>query len=292
MTLFSESLFRASFNFSEIEQTINSSISLAASNPESLYLFFQRYTYFNGYASALIARLASSIGISRYSFVEADISTYEEADRGMQISTQVLAAAADEGADGVAHRSLAQITLKTIGDYAALSVNERNRYADQPTWMTQIIESLIANYQGSPNDVESLVRSMGFHAASEMFGDRENALIDKAIRFDRKGTGFDAYLKKAKPVKIQGHAYHPWCYILIHGSYDKAGVEAEHFEYALQALNLSVLYSSESEEQILEWALAGFASFIELQQKLFHEIYRECLERTKSTEPLAALSVS
>lgn len=287
MALFSENLFRDSFNFPEIEQTIESSISLAASHPESLYLFFQRYTHFNGYASALIARLSSSIGISRYSFVEADIPTYEEADRGMQISTQVLAAATDEGADGVAHRSLAQITLKTIGDYAALSVSERNRFAEQPTWMTQIIESLIANYQGSPNNVESLVRSMGFHAASEMFGDRENALIDKAIRFDRKGMGFDAYLKKAKPVKIQGHSYHPWCYILIHGSYDKVGIEAEHFEYALQALNLAALYSSESKEQILEWALAGFSSFVELQQRLFHEIYRECLERARSVEPLA-----
>jgi hypothetical protein len=291
MTLFSENLFRDSFNFPEIEQTIESTISLAASHPESLYLFFQRYTYFNAYASALISRLASSIGISRYSFVQSDIPTVEEADRGMEIAAQVLAAAADEGANGVPHRSLAQITLKTIGDYAALSVAERNRFADQPTWMMQIAESLIAQYQGNPNDVESLVRGMGFHAASEMFGDRENALIDKAIRFDRKGTGFDAYLKKAKPVKIQGHAYHPWCYILIHGSYDKAGVEAEHFEYALQALNLSALYGSESEEQILEWALAGFSSFVELQQRLFHEIYRECLEKAESSE-LIALSVS
>jgi hypothetical protein len=292
MSPFSENLFRTSFNFPEIEGTIESTMSLAASHPESLYLFFQRYTYFNGYASALISRLASSIALSRYSFVQAGVPVFEEADRGMEIAAQVLAAAADEGANGVPHRALAQVTLKTIGDYANLSTAERNRFADQPTWMTEIVESLIAKYQGNLNDVESLIKSMGFHAASELLGDRENTLIDKAIRFDRQGIGFDAYLKKAKPSKIQGHAYHPWCYILIHGSYGKAGVEAEHFEYALRALNMSALYSSESERQVLEWALAGFSDFVELQQKLFHEIYRECLGRTKLSAPLLLRSLA
>jgi hypothetical protein len=291
MKPFTENLFQSSFNFLEIEQTVASTLELAASNPTFLYLFFQRYTYFNGYASALISRLASSIALSRYTFTAPGVLVHEEADRGMQIAAQVLAAAADEGADSIPHRALAQVTLKTVGDYAELSVDDRNSFSDIPVWMTQIVKSLIESYQGTPNHLESLVRAMGFHMASEILGDRENALIDKAIRFDGKGVGFDAYLKdKAKPIEIEGHRYHPWCYILIHGSYEKSGVEAEHFECALQALNAVVTCYPAAEKQIVDWAIAGFSDFVTLQQQLFRQIYRECLESQPASRDVMAIA--
>ncbi|MCU0568597.1 MAG: hypothetical protein MUF49_18620 [Oculatellaceae cyanobacterium Prado106] len=282
---FSETLFRTSFDFPAIEQTVEATVRLAATHPTSLYQFFQRYTYFNGYASSLISRLASSIALSRYAFIHPDVVVDEEADRGMQISAQVLAAAADESANGVTHRSLAQVTLKTVGDYADLATADRNALSKTPDWMSQIIDSLIHHYQGTPNDLESLVRAMGFHTASEILGDRENALIDKVIRSDGKGVGFDAYLKDhAIPVQVEGHFYHPWCYILIHGSHEKSGVEAEHFECALQALNATALYCAVPEQTLVEWAIAGFSDFVQLQQRLFNEIYRECLQRTQTPD--------
>lgn len=106
MALFSEAFFKQAFNFGEIEQTVASTMRSVARNPASLYLFLQRYTYFNGYASSVISRLASSIAMSRYLFIDPEILVIEEADRGFQISAEIMVAASDEGAYGVTHREL------------------------------------------------------------------------------------------------------------------------------------------------------------------------------------------
>jgi hypothetical protein len=195
----------------------------------------------------------------------------------MEIAANVLAAAADEGANGgVCHRSLAQMTLQTVGDYARLTTEQRNRFAQVPHWLEQIVQSVVTHYQGIPGDRASLVRALGFHAASELLGDRENAILDRVIRFEGKESGLNRYMnEQATKRMIQGHWYHPWAYILIHGQHNGSGVEAEHFEYALNALNLCVQYQPHSADQIHAWAMEGFNTFIELQQRLFREIRQE-----------------
>ena len=210
MRTFSETLFAERFDFAELEQTVASTVRLAIQNPVSLYLFFQRYTYFNGYASSMISRLASSISMSRYLFKDSEILINEQADRGMQIADRVMFAAVDEGANGVSHRSLAQATLNTVGDYAGLCVEQRNEYCRVPAWLDEIINGIIQNYQGTPGNIASLIEAMGFHVASEIMGDSEYGLLDKIVRHENKGVGFDSYLNQAYPVKIQGHTYHPW----------------------------------------------------------------------------------
>jgi hypothetical protein len=277
MQKFSEASFQSAFKVSELDEGILSSLRFATKHPTTLYLFFHRYTYFNGYASTVISRLASSLGLSRYLFSDPNCPVIEEADRGMEIAANVLAAAADEGAQGgVCHRSLAQLTLQTIGDYASLSVERRNQFAQVPEWLSQIVQSVVANYQGIPGNRASLVRALGFHAASEYLGDRENAVIDRVIRLENGETGFNRYMKEqATRGQINGHFYHPWSYILIHGRHDGSGVEAEHFEYALQALNLCVEYQSVSVDLIETWVMEGFGQFVKLQQRLFDEIHQE-----------------
>lgn len=285
MATFSEARFYEKFDLASLDQTVASTIRLATQNPNSLYLFFQRYTHFNGYASAVISRLASSIGISRYLFANSEELVTEEADRGMDIAAKVMFAAADEGAYGVSHRSLAQATLKTVGDYAQLATKQRNQFAQIPAWLDVITKEVVSGYQGTPGDIASLVQAMGFHAASEIMGDREYTLLDTIIRHENQGVGFDSYLRQnASSVEIQGHRYNPWCWVLIHSRYEDSGVEVEHFEQALEALNLCVLYRSEPEQQILEWGLQGFEAFVKLQQRLFREVYRECLELQQACE--------
>jgi hypothetical protein len=285
MSHFSEEFFRENLDFSDLEQTIASTIRLAAQNPISFYLFFQRYTYFNGYASSLIPRLVSSISLSRYLFTDPEILVNEEADRGMQLAAKVMVAAADEGAHGVSHRSLAQATLKTVGEYTNLSAHERNQLSRIPAWLNEIVDALIAGYQGTPGDIASLIEAIGFHAASEMFGDREYALLDMVIRYENQGIGFDRYLRdETSPILIEGHRYDPWCYVIIHSKHESSGVEIEHAESALEVLNLLTTYRSESQQQIQEWVLQGFKEFVELQQRLFREIYRECLELVQNSE--------
>ncbi len=278
MTIFSEELFEQEFGFEQLEDTMASAIRDAIKTPESLHLFFQRYIYFNGYASSVISRLASSIAMSRYLFTDPAIAVVDEADRGFQISAEVMIAASDEGAYDITHRELAQLLLKTTGDYAELSSAERNQYPQVPGWLDDIVEATMAGYQGTPGDVVSLIKSVGFHAASEMLGDREYALLDKIVRYDRKGEGFDQYLRdKTSAVPIGRHRYDPWCYVVIHGKHEGDGAEARHFVHVLNALEMICAYRPESVKQITEWVHQGFSDFVSLQQRLFQEMQKECL---------------
>jgi hypothetical protein len=280
MATFSENFFHEQFDFEQIEKTVTSTVRLAVKDPVTLYLFFQRYSHFNGYASAMISRLASTIGLSRYVFSNSELLVKEEADRGMDIAAQVMSAAADEGANNTpVHRALAQLTVKTVGNYAELSEEERNQFARVPNWLEEVIRNVIFNYEGIINNEASMVRAMGFHMASEMLGDREYALLDMIIRYENAGIGFDRFLKqKATPVQINNHRYTPWSWIVIHSRHDGSGVEAEHSEFAISALNMATRYGSASEQQMMTWAKEGFSAFVELQQRLFREICRECLE--------------
>ncbi len=148
----------------------------------------------------------------------------------------------------VSHRATDQILLHTVGDYAQLSVPERDRIAQVPTWLTEITQALASQYQETPSDdVATLVRTLGFHAAAEMMGDLEQAVFDRLVRHNC-----------------------PWCYLLIY-SHDES-------QHALNALNLILDYRPELPEQIKAWVYEGYQSFIEVHQQLFYEIYRECLE--------------
>lgn len=285
MILFSETLFTKEFDLYNLDKTVLSTIRFAVQNPVSLYLFFQRYTYFNGYASSVISRLASSIAMSRYLFTDPEILVNEEADRGFQISAEIMVAASDEGAYGVTHRELAQLLLKATGDYAELSIKERNQFSQVPPWLDKMVEAVMAGYQGTPGDAASLIQAIGFHAASEMLGDREYALLDMIVRYENKGNGFDRYLREhTSPVNIRGHRYDPWCYVLIHGKHEGSGAEARHFVHVLEALNMLALYRPETEQQIIEWVFQGYQAFVELQQRLFREIDRECLELLQNSK--------
>ncbi len=88
----------------------------------------------------------------------------------------------------------------------------------------------------------------------------------------KEGIGFDRYLREeTKATKIGNHRYLPWGYVLIHGKYEGTGAEAKHFVHVLNALNMVLKYRPESEEQITEWVLEGFKSFVGLQQSLFRQ---------------------
>jgi hypothetical protein len=274
---FSGDFFRQCFAVAEAEEKIENYFNRAIQNPTGLYMFFQRYTHFNAYTSAVIARLASSIAMSRYLFNDPNVKVIEEADRGFNLAAKVMIAAADEGTnDGAPHRTLAQLLLRTIGDYADLSIDERNQFANVPLWMTDICNGIMEGYAGVPGNAASLIRSMGFHAASELFGDIEYGLLDKVVRHDNKNVGFDAFLRKTPAAELCGHRYHPWCYVLIHASHEGAGgVEASHFECVVDALNLVGDYRPESKAQIMQWVLEGFGQFMDLEQDMFSRVDEE-----------------
>jgi hypothetical protein len=267
-------LFDRQINNAKIETIVE----LAASNPVRLYYFMQRYAYFNSFAGSLVARLASSIGLSYKMFQKEGISVIDQADRGLEIAAKVLLATIDEhadaGAQNVPHRTLAQVTLQAISEYAELSEAELNKITETPDWMKTVITNLIGSYQGEVNNIEALVTAIGFHLGSELLADQEYSLIDKVVRHTNRGTGFDAWLK-GKQVQVSGKRLSPWYWIVVHGKHNASGVEADHFQYALDALNLLAQSRPESNETILKWASKGFLDFATLQQQLFVAIEAE-----------------
>jgi hypothetical protein len=274
---FSIEFFRQCLPVAEAADNIERYFNRAIQNPTGLYMFFQRYTYFNGDTSAVISRLASSIAMSRYLFNDPTVLVREEADRGFYLSAKVMVAAYDEGTnDGAPHRTLAQLLLRTMANYANLSIDEQNQFADVPAWLTEICNGIMTGYAGVPGDAAALIRSMGFHAASELFGDIEHGLLDKIVRYDNANVGFDAFLRKTPPTELCGHRYQPWCYILVHASHESAaGVEASHFDCVMDALNLMADYRPESKEQIMEWVFEGFEQFMTLEQDMFKRVDEE-----------------
>lgn len=281
MSKFSEALFTSSCNIVQIDKTIEYSCQMAIQSPKAFYNFMQRYTHFNAYAGSLVARLASSIGLSRHLFKSASCLTIDESDRGIEVAAKILAATIDEHSDskikGLSHRLLAQSLLRSVGDYAALTVHERNYFSTSPPWIQSCVEDLIEGYQGLPNRLDSLVKAIGFHIASEMLADREFMIIDRVVRHDNYGHGFDAYLRThANKLQVLDHHYSTWYWIVVHGNFNGSGVEAEHFQLAIEALNLAAEYSSESDEKFQTLALQGFLEFVEIQQRLFKEIHKEC----------------
>jgi hypothetical protein len=280
-SILTKDLINRLFDLPALNQSVESTCEMAMKDPRAFYLFMQRYVHFNGYAGSLVARLASSIGLSRDLFNNADCNTIDEADRGMEIAAKVIAATidehADQGAKYVPHRTLAQATLKAVGNYAKLSEAERNELAVAPGWMVKVLEDLFKGYQGVPGDAPALIRAMGFHAASEILADREYALIDKVVRYDNRGKGFDAYLRSNDgKVKVNDRQFSAWYWIVIHGKHQGSGVEAEHFEFALEAIDLAAKYRPESAQKIREYALQGFTDFANIQQRLFAGISKEC----------------
>jgi hypothetical protein len=275
------------------EANIEVTIELAAESPEGLYYFMQRYAHFNAPAGSLVARLASSIGLSRELFKETGIPVADQADRGLDIAAKVLAATIDEHADGgakVTHRRLAQALMNAIGEYANMSNLERNQVAQTPDWLEQIVADLVAGYQGKIADLQALVTAVGFHIGSELLADREYCLIDKVVRHNNRGVDFDAYLQ-GKQVEICGKRLSPWYWIVVHGKHNSSGVEAEHCQMALDALNLMAEYRPESRATILEWASKGFVDFAELQQRLFFQMEIE-LQTLKTRQLLTVGSTA
>lgn len=272
------------------EANIEATIELAAVSPVGLYYFMQRYAHFNGYAGSLVARLASSIGLSRDLFNQTGVAVTDRADRGMDIAAKVLAATIDEhadcGAQQITHRTLAQIAMQSIGEYAELSERELNQIAETPEWLNDVVRDFIAGYQGKVEDLEALATALGYHVGSELLADREYSLIDKVVRYTHRGEGYDAYVQ-GKQVEVAGKRLSPWYWIVVHGKHNAAGVEADHFQLALDALNQMVEYRPESAETILGWASKGFLDFSELQQRLFLEMKIEL--QTLKIRELAAV---
>lgn len=79
-------------------------------------------------------------------------------------------------------------------------------------------------------------------------------------------------------LRVNERQFGAWYWIVVHGKHGSVGVEMEHFEMALEAIDLAAKYRPESAQKVREYALEGFNDFAAIQKKLFTEIAKECSE--------------
>jgi hypothetical protein len=151
-------------------------------------------------------------------------------------------------AHGNTPRALNPILLHAVGDYAQLSGAERHRIAQLPNWLRKVTQTVVSHYPSPAGDIATLGRTLGFHAAVEMIG--EPAVLDRLLHYDC-----------------------PWCHLI-----QSPASRQDQPQQALNSLNLLLDCRPELPQQIKAWGYEGYQSFIDLQQQLFLESYRESLE--------------
>lgn len=272
--------FQTAAELEAMEATIRRACDAAVRDPFAQFLFIDRYTRWNGYAGALVAKLSGNLGESQDLFLDPNEPDRAQAVRGMDVAGHVLDATVDEHLDKghrVPHRTLAQAMRKAAADYAGLPLSERNALSEPPVWLRDVVARTFTCYGSVAHDAEALIRSIGTHIASESMADREYAIIDRVFRAERHEEGFYQYLRERDyRVELGGKLVHAYAWITIHATFESQGVEAEHLAEAMKALELAARYRPESRERILELAREGYRSFADLQRDFFVNAALEC----------------
>jgi hypothetical protein len=203
----------------------------------------ERYAYINGFAGSAVALLAGNLGYERELFL--DPGGQSNSDRGMMIASKVFAATIDEhGAQhGKApHRNLAQACLEAVARVCRVTQAERKLLDARSEAFLATVRSFKANYAGEPRTLNNLVRSVGYHVASEYLADQEYQVMDEEIWFKHPDDRFRRMVRRTQPAPGQWGG--PWMWVTVHGHFGAAesddghGVEHDHFQYALKAVDL------------------------------------------------------
>lgn len=248
----------------------------ATVSPQALYLFMQRYVRYGRNFSFAVPILAGIIG-SSHLFQDPTHPIPAHAERSMDLGAKVFTAAIEEFLDPrtrVSHRTLSYGLLDKLAEYAHLSNTEIQKIAQSGTWLTHLLRRVQMAYQGQPDDLESLVRAIGFHVATETVGDNEFSIINDVIFSQQRDRSFGHFIRNSKLNFPQG-TVSPWYWIVVHGTLDTKGVEQRHSADAFAALNDVVQYTSASEAQVIEWAGQGFAEFAYIQTTFFEQVRKE-----------------
>jgi len=236
-----------------------------ATAPAQLLSVLGRYVQFNSAFGPGLANLAGEIAARQGLFRDRDEPVRILADRASDVAADFFYAAVDEFDDRATtwrdtHRTLAQATVKGMGRY----------FGFEPAQLNDVIrinktteDSLPRVYEGygvgARLEEDRLFRGMGFHVGSEILADQEFTIIDRVLRATK--PEMVKALEDTK-VEILGRKHNAYYWIHIH-----TGVEAEHFDAALQGVNNALrFYAGERPvAEVKAFMIDGFTAFAVLQ---------------------------
>ena len=237
----------------------------SATTPPRMLSILGRYIQFNAAFGPGVANLAGEIAARPDLFRDAEEPVHVLADRAAEVGADFFYAGIDEFDDRATawrdtHRTLAQATLKGVGQFYGFSPPQLNEHIRINAATTAAIPKVYEGYGlGMRLSEEHLFRSMGFHVGSEILADQEFVVIDKVLHARQPDLVFA--LENMK-VPLLGERHDAYYWIRIH-----TGVEAEHFDAALKGVNKALRYYAGTQPQlaIKEQVLAGFRHFARVQ---------------------------
>jgi hypothetical protein len=273
--------FRPYLDTDTLDDLMADTTRKAIANPKAFYLFLQRFVTYNGTYSALVPELCKQIGTSSY-FLDRDHRFSLHSNRAMDVAAKVFAASIEEFKDPrtqVSHRTLAYALLDAVAEYAGLTNADLEQIAQSAPWLPTAQDQVRAGYAAQADDLPSLVRAMGFHAAAETVGGHEFSIMHSVVFGERQDDRFIQFLKQHK-ARFEHGMVSPWYWIVIHG-HETEGVEYAHSDEALEGLRRVVQYADVSEAQVIEWAGQGFVQLFNVQVQLFEIVRREITELSR-----------
>jgi len=275
--------FRSCFDEPAINQIMAAACQEATTSPKALYTFMRRFVSYANPYSFSVPQLASVIGSSSL-FTDQNCPIASHAERGMDVASPVFSASIEEFRDprtAVSHRTLSYALLDKLAEYASLTPTEADQIAHAGAWLPEVLDWVREGYAARPDSLSSIVRAIGFHVGAETIGTNECSVMNDVLFTKQKNSAFGQFLRSSKVQFPQG-VVSPWYWIVIHGTFETKGVEAEHSAEALLALDRVVQYTDATEEQVIDWARQGFAHLMQVQTLFFQRTQQELRESSRT----------
>lgn len=271
-----EADLRARHDFARTDALVHAAVDHAtAGDSIDLLRFLGRYISWNGGFGSGVATLAGKIGRSRAMFLDADEPVIACADRSVHVASFFFDAARDEFDDSATphrdtHRTLAQAVLKGIIAFHDLDAVTANGALDVPLWLSSLEARTQTGYgAGSPDELGSIGRAIGFHLGSEILADEEFSLLDSRLR--ERSPKLVQHLLRHK-VRVADHEHPAWYWIGIHSGHG-GGVEGDHFAWAVKGAEEALRFTLPAHRDFLhDQILLGFDEFARCHLAFFERV--------------------
>jgi hypothetical protein len=261
--LVNESTLRALVDFEAARERVRGRMAHWKGG-EDLLRFFVHYASWNGHFANGVSALSSLLGNSRNLFREAGFPR-AVADRSNFIASYFFDAARDEYDDHInpardSHRCMAQAALISMKDFFGLP--DAALEEEEPAELVAVNDGVLEGYTGQPAAAQGRAAQafwgIGYHLGSELLADQEFSLIDEHLR-QHQPTLVHHLMRST--VQLAGGTHRCYAWVGVHSGHG-GGVEADHFDYALEGAHRALRFLVGADTAAAVQALKeGFRAF-------------------------------